>query len=258
MKVISHNLSEDFSELQILALADLHLGDRNCDGKKILEWIDYIERTPNCYFIMNGDICDAAIKASIGDTYGASLQPMAQLEQAVKLFGGIADKCLGVDPGNHEARIYRSDGLDLTQIICNQLGIGDRYSPTSMLLFIRFGKQSGHDHFRKVCYTIFCVHGSGGGRLEGGKINRLTQLSSIVDADVYVHSHTHLPAIVKNSYFRVDYTNSSVQQVDKLFVNTSSALGYGGYGELQTYKPNSLDTPLILLDGTKRLARAIL
>lgn len=258
MKVINHTLSREFKELQILPLADLHLGDIRSDGKRILEWINYIRNTPNCYTILNGDLMDSAIKSSIGDIYGASLQPMMQLEQAVKLFGDISDKILAVTPGNHEARIYRSDGLDITQIMCNQLGIGERYSPESVLLIVRFGRISAHEHGRPSCYTIYQVHGSGGGRLEGGKINRLMQLASIVDADVYIHSHVHTPAIVKTAYFRPSLQNNSVMKVDRLFINTSSTLEYGGYGEVQSYRPNSTDTPMIILDGTKRRMKAIL
>ena len=142
--------------------------------------------------------------------------------------------------------------------MATQLGIGDRYSNTSAMLFVRFGKGTKDIHERKICYTVYCVHGAGGGRMEGGKVNRLLQLSSIVDADIYIHSHTHLPAIIKNSYYRTSMANSSVSKVDRLFVNTSSSLDYGGYGELQCYKPNSLETPMIILDGTKHYARAIL
>lgn len=258
MKVIHHTLSRDFKELQILPLADLHLGDIHSDGKKIREWIKYIKTTPNCYTILNGDLMDSAIKSSIGDIYGANLQPMMQLEQAVKIFGCISDKILAVTPGNHEARIYKSDGLDITQIMCSQLGIGERYSSASVLLIIRFGKAASHEHGRPVCYTIFQVHGSGGGRLEGGKINRLMQLASIVDADVYIHSHVHTPAIVKTAYFRPSLANNSVMKVDRLFINTSSSLEYGGYGEAMSYKPNSTDTPMIILDGSKRGMRAVL
>ena len=257
MKVTTHSLPEEFDEIQILALADMHNGDPHSNYKKILEYIDYIDNTPNCYFLLNGDVCDCAIKTSIGDIYGSNLQPMAQLEQAVKLFGKIAPKCLCIDPGNHENRIYKNDGLDLTQIMATQLGIADRYSPTSSFLFIRFG-QIHDDHPRKACFTMYCVHGAGGGRMEGGKINRLMQLASIVDADIYVHSNTHLPAIVKNSYFRVSAFNSSVKQVDKLFVNTGSTLDYGGYGEIQCYKPNSIETPMIILNASKHTAKAIL
>ena len=257
MKVISHQLPE-YEQLKILPLADLHIGDIHSDGQKIQEWIQMVRDEENCYCILNGDLMDAAIKSSSGDIYGASLQPMRQLEQAVKLFGDVKDKILAVLPGNHEARIYRSDGLDLTQIMCTQLGIGERYSNTSAYLFVRFGKSNGKTHYLPICYTIYAVHGAGGGRMEGGKVNRLMQLASICDADIYIHSHTHLPAIVKNSYYRMCLTNDSVAKVDRLFVNTSSTLNYGGYGEIQTYKPNSIETPLIILDGKKHLARVIL
>ena len=257
MNVIKHRLGE-FQQLQILPLADLHIGDIHSDGKKINEWLTYIGETDNCYCILNGDLCDNAIRTSIGDTYAATLSPMAQLEQAVKLFGPIKDKILAVTAGNHEARTYRTDGIDMTQVICNQLEIGDRYAPESALLFIQFGKQSKTMHNWPMLYSIYCVHGSGGGRKEGGKINRLVDLANIVDADIYIHSHVHTPAVVRNSYFRTDTRHCTAYKVDRLFVNTSSSLEYGGYGEAQSFKPNSLETPLILLDGAKRGMRAVL
>lgn len=252
MNVIKHDLGA-FKEIKILPLADLHLGDIHSDYKRIQAWISYLKDTENAFCILNGDLMDAAIASSIGDTYGASIQPMEQLKQCTKLFESIKDKILAVLPGNHELRIYKNDGLDLTEVMCSQLGIVERYSPTSALLFIRFGRdlERGHRH-RPVMYSIYAVHGSGGGRTEGAKVNRLTQLSAIVDADIYIHSHTHTPAIVKNAYYRVSASNSTVTKVDKLFVNTASMLEYGGYGELQSYKPNSLDTPIIRLDGSRK------
>jgi len=260
MKCIKHSLG-DFEQLEILPLADLHIGDIHSDGKKIMEWLEYIEKTPNCYTILNGDLMDTAIKTSVGDTYGATLRPMEQLQQCVKLFGPIASagKVLGVCGGNHEARIYRNDGLDVTQMLCNQLSLGDLYSPESILLFISFGKQKARYHEQPVLYSVFAIHGSGaGGRKEGGKINRLVDLASIVDADIYLMSHTHSPAISRNSYYRVDKTKAKAFKVDRLFVNTSSSIDYGGYGEFFAYKPNSLETPLIILDGKRHKMQAVL
>lgn len=259
MRTIAHKLSEEFDTLQILPLADFHIGDIHSDGKKIMEWLDYIKANPNCYALINGDIFDCAIKSSIGDIYSASLNPMQQLEQGVKLFGDISDRILCCCPGNHEHRIYKETGIDVASLLCAQLGVPDIYSPTSALLFIRFGKQSQNRHSLPVLYTLYQLHGSGGGKLEGSKVNRLMELASVVDADIYVHSHTHVPAIVKNSYYRVCLTNNSVMKVDRLFVNTSSVLDYSGsYGETKAYKPGCIDTPLIILDGKKHLARAIL
>jgi len=258
MKAIRCDLP--FSEsIELHTLADLHIGDACSDFKLIMERINYIKETPNAYVILDGDLMDTAIASSIGDTYSAQLQPMEQLEQCVKIFGPIKDKILAVLPGNHENRIYKTDGLDITQIMCNQLGIAGRYSSTTALLFIRFGKhKDGGRHGRPVCYTAYVTHGSGGGRREGGKVNRLADLASIVDADIYIHAHTHLPLVFKEAYFRVSMANSSVDMVDKLFVNTAAMLNYGGYGDKAGFKPASKQSPVIYLNGKKHEMRATL
>ena len=238
--------------IEIHPMADLHLGDPHSDYRAIVERIEHIKNTDNAYCILDGDLMDAAIASSIGDTYGASLQPMEQLKQCVKLFDPIKHKILAVLPGNHEHRIYKQDGLDITALMCSQLGIEDKYSNTTALLFIRFGKGNTHRHHgRPMLYTMYVTHGSGGGRKEGGKINRLADLASIVDADIYIHAHTHLPLVFRESFFRVSGSNSSVAQVEKLFVNTSSALSFGGYGDRQGYKPSSTTAPTIYLNGTE-------
>ena len=258
MKVIKHSLG-DFEEISILPLSDWHIGDPLSDGAKIKQYLDYLKDTPNAFAILNGDLMDAAIKTSIGDVYQASIQPMEQLKQCVKLFEPVKGKLLAVTDGNHERRISRNDNISLTEIMCQQLGIGDLYCPTAALLFIRFGKWVGAGHHAEpVRYAIYVTHGSGGGRMEGGKVNRLLQLANIVDADVYIHSHTHMPAIVKTAYYRTSLNNSTVAKVDKLFVNTAATLDYGGYGELASFKPASTDTPLIRLDGTRRRLSAAL
>lgn len=238
--------------IEIHPMADLHIGDASCDYKLIIERIEYIKNTPNAYCILDGDLMDTAVASSIGDTYGANIQPMEQLKQCVKIFEPIKDKILAVLPGNHENRVYKSDGLDLTAIMCGQLGISDKYSETTALLFIRFGKNAKHGHHRPQFYTVYVTHGSGGGRREGGKVNRLADLAAIVDSDIYIHAHTHLPLIFKEGFFRVSGANSSVAMVDKLFVNTAAALNYGGYGDKAGFKPASKVTPIIYLDGLKR------
>lgn len=238
-------------EIEIHTFADLHIGDAQCDYKGILDRLEYVKNTPNAYVILDGDLMDTAIANSVGDTYGASIQPMDQLTHCVKLFEPIRDKVLGVLPGNHENRVYRHDGIDITQVMCSQLGLQDKYSPTTALLFVRFGRNSER-HGRRQLYTVYCTHGAGGGRRPGGKVNRLEDLAGIVDADVYIHAHTHLPLVFKQSFYRVSEQNSSLALVDKLFVNTAASLNYGGYGDAAGFKPASKSAPVIYLNGHKR------
>lgn len=258
MKAIRIDLSEEMRELEILPVADYHWADPNSDHDKILADIKYIKEHPNVYCVLNGDLMDCAIASSIGDTYGATLSPMDELKVCMELFAPIADKILCVVPGNHEARHYHTNGIDLTELMCRQLGIEDRFSPTTAILFVRFGRLNSEKdgHHRKACYTVYISHGSGGGRKEGGKIQRLVDLSTIVDADVYICGHTHLPATLKDGFARPCVANSSVAYCTRLYVNTSAKLNYGGYGDTQGFKVPCTDTPVIWLNGERKEMRA--
>ena len=256
MKPIRADLSADLDRIEIYPLADLHIGDMCCRYKDILDALEYIKDTPNCFCILDGDLMDTAIASSIGDTYSSTHSPMEQLSECVKLFEPISDKILAVTGGNHENRIYKTDGIDITQLMCQQLGIADRYTPTTALLFIRFGQE--HRHKRKMCYSLYMSHGAGGGRKEAGKIQRLADLAGIVDADIYCMAHVHQPAAFRNSFFRPDPQNSSMNKVEHLFVNTAAWLDYGGYGNKAGFKPASSINPVIVLDGHVKRMKAVI
>lgn len=256
MKVIKIDLPEELEQIELHIFADEHIGDEQCDMKRLAERLEHVKNTENAYCILNGDILDNATKTSIGDTYAQVFNPMEQLEKAVELFGPIRDKIICITHGNHEARTYRKEGINLSALIAAQLGLQDFYTPTSAIIFLRVGKGSKHVGERKIRYTIYTLHGSGGGRKEGAKAIRLADMASIIDADIYIHSHTHLPMVMRQSFYRIDVTNSSVALVDKLFVNTAANLNYGGYGEAGEFKPSSKETPIIYMSGKKKAFKA--
>ena len=256
MKVIKIDLASELKQIEVHTFADEHIGDAHSDIKRVLQRIEYVKNTPNAYCILNGDIIDNATKTSIGDTYTQVFNPMEQLARAVEIFEPIKDKILCITHGNHENRTYKKEGINLSCLLAAQLGLSDRYTATSAILFIRFGKGPANAHRRKILYTVYVLHGSGGGRKEGAKAIRLADLACIIDTDIYIHSHTHLPMIMKQGFFRVDCPNSSVASVNKLFVNTASNLDYGGYGEAGAFKPSSKDTPVIYLSGTEKFFEA--
>ena len=256
MKIIKIDLPRELESVELHVFADEHIGDEHSDIKRVIERIEYVKNTPNAYCILNGDILDNATKTSIGDTYTQVFNPMEQLAKAVELFSPIKDKILCITHGNHENRTYKKEGINLSRLIADQLGLGDKYTPTSALIFVRFGKGGKSTHYRKACYSLYVLHGSGGGRKEGAKAIRLADMASIIDADIYIHSHTHLPMIMKQAYHRVSWSNSSVALVDKLFVNTASNLDYGGYGEAAEFKPTSKEMPVIYLSGKEKYFKA--
>lgn len=258
MKVLNIELSAEIKKLEIITFADIHYGDKHCDVELLKERINYVKDNKNVYCILNGDLLNNSTKNSIGDIYSEQKTPMEQLTDLIELFLPIKDKILVVDVGNHEFRTWKWDGIDITKLLCIQLGIEDRYCKEGCILFLRFGNSGLHNRNRKVPYVIYCTHGSGGGRKEGAKAIRLADMASIVDADIYIHSHTHLPMIMKQQFFRADVRSSTVSLVNKLFVNTAAYLNYGGYGELAEFKPSSKDNPKIILDGKSKKFTAIL
>lgn len=253
IKPIVCSLSQDIMSVHIYPIADLHIGDQNRDIAEIQRVIDAIKADDNAFVILAGDLLNNAIKTSVSDIYSETMQPMEAMQTACLLLSTIKDKILCATTGNHEERSYRQDGVDLMMIVAQQLGFADRYRPDFCYLFLSFGaKASRRSEGRRQSYTIYVNHGNGGGRKMGGKINRLADLGSICDADVYVVGHTHTPAVFKDRYMRAQPCSNSVELVERTFVNTTAYLNYGGYGARQAYQPNAIACPVITLDGSRR------
>ena len=259
MKAIRADLSADYKQIELLVLADYHYADPHSDHDAIRKDIDYVNSHENAYCVLAGDLLDCALKSSLGDCY-VNLSPMEELTAMMDLIQPIAHKVLAIVGGNHEARHYKTNGVDMTRLLAKQLGIEDKYSTDTALVFLRFG--SDRDHARRhrpILYTIYLTHGSGGGgRKEGGKIQRLADYCQICDADLYIAGHTHLPASFKTGFARPSAANNSITYCTKLFVNSAAKLQYGGYGDTGGFKPPCIDTPHILLSGEHKDMRAVI
>ena len=252
MESIKIELPKELCSIEVHPFADLHIGDKHCDLENIKSRIEEVKQKENAYIILNGDIINNATKTSVSDCYAEELSPMEQISRFVELFEPVKDRLLCITSGNHENRTYNKEGIDITRLCARELGVENRYSKTSAIVFIKFGCKAVMNHGRPLTYSMYCNHGSGGGRKEGAKAIRLADMACVVDADIYLHSHTHLPMVMKQGFYRTDYQHCLACNVTKLFVNTSSALKYGGYGEAFEFKPNSTDTPTISINGQRR------
>ena len=244
---------EEWEHAHIYILSDLHIGDPHANTDDIAPKIKRIQADPVGLCVLNGDIMNTATRNSVSDVYGELMTPMQQLTAAVELLASIKEKIIAADAGNHERRVYKTDGVDIMRLVCRELGREDRYAPEGVLVFLSFGNKSHYSRDgQRQTYSIYATHGTGGGRKEGAKAIRLADMSNVVDADIYIHSHTHLPMLMKSSFFRVDFQNRTARQIEKLFVNDGSSLDYGGYGQTNEFKPSSRSSPVITLNGRKR------
>ena len=250
MKPVVLELPENLEHIDVHLLGDWHIGDPLCDLVSVAEKLDVIRDNPNAYCILGGDLCDMALRDSIGDVHGAKLSPMGQVERVVSLIKPVREKVLCMVRGNHENRVYKSTGIDPLAFAASELGLGERYSDTSALLFVQFGHDTKHGG--RMQYTMYVTHGAGSGRKEGGRLQRLADLQNIIDCDIYCHNHTHLPAVFPTCSYRIDYTHRKPVLVEHLFVNGGASLNYGGYADAGGFKPAGKRHPVIHLTSGRK------
>lgn len=255
MKVIKRDLGEQFKEIKVLALSDFHIGDSLCNLKLIRSVLEEVKNSPNTFVILNGDLMNNSIKNSVSSIYDEVLSPMESIVKLCELLEPIKDRILVIHPGNHEWRSYKEDGVDIIRLVARQLGIEDRFSDGWWYLYLTLGMSNKN---RPMMYTITGVHGYGGGRKNGGKINNLVEMSDKVIADVYVMGHTHTPIMTRNSIFVPDYQHKTLVQKDKYYLMTNSFLEYGGYGEQYGFTPSTNEHQEMILDGTKKRIKIIM
>ena len=255
MRVIKRDLGVEFKSIKVLALSDFHIGDSLCNLKLIRQVLDEVKKSDNTFIILNGDLMNNSIKNSVSSIYDEELSPMQAIIRLCDLLEPIKDRILVIHPGNHEWRSYKEDGIDIIRLVARQLGIEDRFSDGWWYLYLTLGMGNKQ---RPIMYTITGVHGYGGGRKNGGKINNLVEMSDKVIADVYVMGHTHTPIMTRNSIFVPDYQHKSLVQKDKYYLMTNSFLEYGGYGEQYGFTPSTNEHQEMILDGTKKLIKIIM
>lgn len=242
IKPIKINLEEN-NNIQIYVLSDMHIGDANADLPTLKKIIEHIKNTPNMYVILLGDILNTALKTSKSDIYSETLNVMDAQKLALQLLLPIKDKILAMTPGNHENRVWKEVGVDLSLWLAEKLEVQDRYRNNNIALTIQFGSDTNGNPFR---LNIFGQHGAyGGGRRLGAAMNALEDLDGIVgNADIYIRAHTHQPIQGSRNIFLFD-DKGNIHRRTKYYFNSPSVLNYGGYAAEKGYKPTD-DTPCYL------------
>lgn len=238
MKNIVIDLKCKSNTFQIVPLGDMHVGDAMCNMPLIKDTIKYIEKTPNCYTILNGDLMNNALKTSKSDSYMEQMTMEQEQDTIIELLMPIKDKILFIAQGNHEYRTKVAVGIDPLRYVARSLGLmqKDRYGDNSYGLILKFGKNCGTKVPNK--YRIFGIHGGGGGgRRLGSSMNALEEMTKVVgNADLYLHSHTHTCINASDRVFEFDDKSDKLISKIRTFFNTTAFLNYGGYAEQKGYK----------------------
>lgn len=256
MKIIKRDLDKDIKKLTIIPISDVHIGDKKADLKAFRDVLDRIKNEPNTYTILNGDLCNIALKNSKSDVFSEDLTPMEQVLKVLEFLEPIKDKILVMSNGNHEDRITKETSIDVLYLVAKQLHLEQVYSPSWWYLYLSFGNSNKN---RPVLYTLTGYHGAGNGTTTGAKANRVKKMSQVVLADVYLMSHVHEPITTKGVIFTPDYQHKSVVKKEMYYCISNSFVEYeGSYAERLGLPPSNTGISEIELDGSKKRVRLIL
>lgn len=252
---------EEYDHIYIVPIGDIHIGDisgvggSSEEGKyatdKLIKLVDWIKNTPQAYTILMGDIFDAVTKQSVGNVYDIQYNLKHAKEYVCDILSPIKDKIILCISGNHEERIEQSVGDNPVNDISYRLGI-DYFPNWCAYIFLGVGEaRSGEkkDRRRPIFYSMYCHHLSGGGRTKGGKLNRVSLLSSMVLADIYCGAHVHLKGCFKGKYIFPDFNNHKIREQQQTFVATGSFMGYASYSVKGQFDKPATGSPRIRLNG---------
>lgn len=252
-----HRFSPEFKSLWLVPISDCHLGNHLFSEHHFVRTVRFINSKPNIFTILNGDLCECAIKSSIGDIYRQTMSPSKQRDWMIDHLRPIQKKILGMTMGNHEKRIYNDSSIDVCADIADALKI--RYRPEGITIRVVFGSGFDGHKDRPYVYDIYATHGYGGARTKGGKAVKVERVGHFVHADVYLMSHDHDVNVAPDNYL-MPITRTEIQDVTgwevgkfsahrKMLVKTNAYLKWGGYGEMLGFSPTDLETPVIKFSG---------
>lgn len=265
IKYYAQTLSSGFKWLELYILSDVHYGNPFCNVKDWLWTLDYLAKTPNAYVILNGDLCESALKTSKGDIYRQVGTPQDQRDWQIKQLLPLKGKVLGMTAGNHEDRIYNDAGMDISRDIATALGCP--YDPDAIAVKISFGNGNDHNNGRPFVYYVYCSHGWGGARTRGAKSAKVERQGHYVFADIHAMSHDHEVNVSPDTYLNPDPRTSPEKDEDgnetgftigrytahrTELVKTNAFVMWGGYSRKYGFSPSDLVTPTIWLAGEEK------
>lgn len=227
----------------LVCFSDLHLGSFNCDLDKARDTLEKY-RKRGAWFVGGGDMIEAASRYSVGSGVYEQHPPQHQYEEVIELLRPYADSFIGLHAGNHEERITKAVGLDITKVVCDSLSI--RYLGHSTNTRIEVGDQR---------YIMFSTHGSSGGTTPAGRMRAVEKLVDWTLADLYLYGHTHAKELWTRSYREYDSRNKNMETRNRWFCLMGSFLKWGGYAEAKNYPPLGTDVSVLELMGDEKMIR---
>ena len=249
-----------FEEVELVPVADTHVGNPLSDIQALHDTIQYILQEPEdskCARIclLNGDLTESVTRTSVGDPFSMTMAPQLQVATMIEMLKPLSipsekypnGKILSYCGGNHDVDRYKDTGITSAESIACALGMEDRYSHDGCYSFIKTRRSLTQKNV--LTYTVYNSHMGGGSSTVGGKANRATKLglNGGILADLCIGSHVHQPLTFKEDIL-IPYTqNNTIAQRTVTYVITNAFLRFGDYSQRMGMKPATIKVPKIYL-----------
>lgn len=230
----------------IIGMGDFHADSFAFNEGKLINFFNWCKET-NTRVLITGDILEMAVVDSVSFTYGQST-PWQDLSKATDILYRYKDLIDGVVSGNHDERIQKRSGIDVLREFCKYNGIP--YHANGLVVVYKLGVHKGTKN--TFSYTVFVTHTRRGGRTPGSQVNKLVDLSNVIDADIFLAGHTHDLTVRKQAYFSIDSRHHRIVKKTQVFANCGSFHEYVGYPAQKNLPPTKTGAVRIRLDGTKK------
>lgn len=239
-------------DITIYPIADVHLGAAEHMEAAWREFRTKILEDPNAYLILAGDLINNATRNSVSNIFEETMRPREQKRLMAEMLMPLRDRILCSVPGNHEGRSGKdADDDPMYDILC-KIDREDAYRENIAFLKVQIGDVDG-DGRRNPTYIFTVVHGSGGGILTGGALNKAERFAYVLDGcDLFVQGHTHKSVESHPGKIKIDAQHNRVTIKPFHVVNCSSWLEFGGYACRKLLLPSAHVTQKILLSGTSK------
>ena len=251
-------------QFKLFPLGDIHAGTKHCAEGEIKRQINEISVDPFALWIGMGDYMEAITPNDprwdvevISDWVENSNIVESQRKWVVNLFRPIADKCVGLLEGNHEASIRLRNYQDVYLDICRDLKV----TPLGYSAFVRFLFSRNVTKDVTTFVGVF-MHGSGAAQTEGGKIMRLKRFMDSFEADIYGLGHIHDIKTDSIAQLKINEANNirevlRVGAITGSWFRTYSQGVRASYAERKGYPPTVLGCPHFTIIPDKKILKVV-
>ncbi len=235
------NVKNGKNYAEIVFIGDVHYGSKQCNVEKFENILKFCLDN-NLYVFCMGDMIEANSRHSVGAGVYEQITPQKQIEDISEYLRPLAKKGLivGYLNGNHENRVNKELGIDISKIICKGLEIPYLGYAGWSLFYV--GNQS---------YSMYSTHGASSATLKHTKLKAVLDVAKSFEADLIAMGHIHDIIIDSAECQKVNKKRKIVETRKSYVVVTGHYYNYGGYAQEKGYSLTKMGSPKVKLFGDK-------